>query len=96
MKILGLDEFLKLPNGTLYSEYKPTVCTGLFVKYDTITQPDEDPADFFCVSLIAECVNGEHPTTDNAMSRWAMFDYNAQFAVYESADIKTIRGQLNQ
>lgn len=51
MRIVNKQEFYKLPNGTLYSEYEPCIFTGLKIKNDTIFNGNE-PIDFFYEDLI--------------------------------------------
>lgn len=100
MKILKLDEFLKLPIGTIYCEYEGGACRGLFRKWETLRNDDEEPCDFFCSSLIAEFANrgindnGKNPILDGVCSRWAEFDHNKQFVVYEADDIAQLKSML--
>lgn len=90
MRIVSLEDFLNLPSGTIYSEYEPAVCTGLYRKGESLD------GDFFCSSLIAECLNGDHPTVDGVQSRWGRFAFSAQFVVYDQEDIETIRSLLSK
>lgn len=94
MKILNFDAFIQMPPGTIYSEYEPNYCRGLFRKGDNVPSHDGPIGDFFSASIEAECVNGDHPTVEHIESRWGLFDYNAQFAVYEPEDIATIKAML--
>lgn len=87
MKIVSLDEFLKLAAGTIYSEYVPCVCSGLHRKGDTVKSDSGPDCDFFEASVTAECWNGDHPEVRNIEGRWGLFDDHAQFAVYEQEDI---------
>jgi len=94
MKIMPLPEFLKLPAGTIYSDYEPTLCRGLNRKGNTIEYPGEEPIDFFYASLVAECLNGDAPTVDAIESRWGEFEHRALFAVYEPADLVVLKSML--
>jgi len=94
MKIVSLPEFLKLPAGTIYSDYEPDICRGLNRKGNTIKQPGEEPIDFFYASLVAECFNGAGPTVDVIESRWGEYEERAMFAVYEAADLEVLKAML--
>lgn len=107
MKIVTLQDFFKLPAGTIYSDYEPAICTGLFRKGDTCALENGEPFDFFYASVIAECYsesftleNDLAPTVDDIETRWGLYDGDAQFAVYEPADLEVMRkllfGTLNQ
>jgi len=89
MKIVNFDEFVELPAGTIYSDYEPAVCTGLFRKGDSIRGRD-----FYLSSLVADCWNGDLPTCDVIESRWALYEYDAEFAVYEDDDVVNLLQML--
>ncbi len=95
MKIFELMEFVKLPSGTLYSDIFEGIPTGLFRKCYTVPSPPEEgpPADFFTVSLIAQSEN-DGMILSGLQSRWALFDYDAKFLVYESNDVDLIRSLI--
>lgn len=93
MKLLSLEEFVKLPSGTIYSEYVPETCRGLFVKMDTIEHPEDGPpADFFLQQLLPD--DGCPPELNLTPRRWALFDFSAQFAVYDRNDLAEIARYL--
>ena len=106
MKIVTLQDFFKLPAGTIYSEYQPAICTdlfrkgetctGLFRKGDTCALENGEPFDFFYASVCAECYgeNDLAPTVDDIETRWGLYDGDAQFAVYEPADLEVMRKLL--
>ena len=89
MQIIAFREFCKLPDGTIFSYWKPSVTSGLYRRGEVIFDNNE-PIDFFETSLIAESYNCEFPVCDLIESRWGMFEYDQQFAVYERKDIATI------
>ena len=94
MKIVGFYEFCSLPAGTVFSYYEPCVITGLYRKGDTIAHDADGPSDFWESSIQAECINGDHPTVDDIESRWALYDRDAEFAVYEPEDIAKMKEML--
>jgi len=89
MKIVGFDEFCRLPVGTVFSYWKPCIVAGLYRRGEVISR-DGGPQDFFEASLIACSYNGDAPAVDLIESRWGMFDYDQQFLVYEAAEIEVI------
>lgn len=96
MKIVTLQDFFKLPAGTIYSDYDPAICTGLFRKGDTCALENGEPFDFFYASVGAQCYgeNDLAPTVDDIETRWGLYDGDAQFAVYEPADLEVMRRLL--
>jgi hypothetical protein len=96
VKIVTLQEFFKLPPGTIYSNYEPAICTGLFRKGDTCALDNGECFDFFYASVCAECYseNDLTPMVDDVETRWALYDEGAQFAVYEPADLAVMRKML--
>lgn len=90
MKIVSFDEFVKLPVGTIYSDYEPYAVMGLFRRLDIIRDDDDRPIDYFYSPLLAQSDNCEEPTIDHTPFRWGTFDYDAQFVVYEEADRKQL------
>lgn len=100
MKIVNLDEFLRLPPGTIYSAYEPCICRGLFRKDETCPPPDagEKPIDFYHEDLLADVMveGDEEPKvmTNTGKARWAEFDRDAQFAICEAEDLAFIVSRL--
>lgn len=101
MKIVTLQEFFKLPPGTIYSNYEPAICAGLFRKGDTCVLENGECFDFFYASACAQCYSEVFtrevdlaPTVDDIESRWGLYDGDAQFAVYEPADLAVMRKML--
>ena len=54
MKIINKKSFFELPNGTLYSKYKPCVFDGLFIKLETVRCSNGKAVDFCYKNLISE------------------------------------------
>ena len=54
MKIVNKKQFFELPNGVLYSKYKPCYFNGLYIKLDTLNDLNGEPIDFIYQDLIAE------------------------------------------
>lgn len=98
MKIVEFEEFVCLPEGTVYSEYEPTIATGLFVREKVILNNIGDPIDFFYKHLHVEFDDFEEgdikPAFQASGNRWGEFDYNAQFVIWESEDIERLIGHL--
>jgi len=94
MKIVNFDEFALMPEGTVYSDYRPVVCEGLYRKGKTIFRDATEPIDFFLSSFIADCWNGEHPDSNGDESRWGLFEWEASFVIYEKDDVKKLVDRL--
>jgi hypothetical protein len=101
MKILTFDEFAALPPGTLFSYYEPTICIGLYRKGETLlnsSSPGDNinlPFDYFETSLVPICWNGqEPPTLEGVETRWGEYEDGQLYAVFEPADIETLRSLL--
>jgi len=102
MIYLSLSEFLKLPAGTIYSDYQPEIvghyeppiCRGLYRKGNTIYREGVAPIDFFYASLIAKSINEAKPTIDTIEERWDEEKEWAMFAVYEESDLAVLRSML--
>ena len=100
MRVVGWKEFATLPEGTIFSYYKPRICEGLYRKCEMICRDKNDGSeakgaiDFYQCSLVPECLNGEPPTLDAYEQRWGMFDYSQQFAVFEEEDLSVLRELL--
>lgn len=95
MKIITFREFAEMNEGTIFSYFKPMICEGLYRKGKTICH-DGIPIDYFEESLVADCWNGEHPTVGDSLTRWGIFEYEQQYAVYEVNDIEAIISLLKE
>lgn len=94
MKIVNWPEFAALPPGTIFSAYEEAICRGLYRKEDTILI-DGTPRDFVFASLVPNCWNGDAPTVDiTDTARWAEFNYDQRFVVFEPADVAMLKRML--
>lgn len=96
MKIVGLQELGALPEGTIYSDYEPAIVEGLYRFHSPIRHEAGGKVnDFFYTNLIAIVdlqQRHEQPETAglclaDALTRWGLFEDDAQFLVYEAADL---------
>jgi hypothetical protein len=110
MRIVNKQEFYKLPNGTLYSEYEPCVFTGLKIKKDTIFDGG-NPIDFFYQDLIGNiaanssgdfvdildrCENdkSEFNLDFECFSQEARYKNDALYAVYNTDEILALSNKI--
>jgi len=108
MKIINREEFLKLPSGTLFSEYKPCSFYGLLIKYDSCGYNDyyeneligniemNSSEDFIDKLVIAEKERTSLKLDFDICGRNGMYDDNQLYAVYEKEDIKGLINVLKQ
>lgn len=97
MRIVTWDEFVKLPNGTVFSYWVPSCPEGLYVRGDTIMDYDTlEVRDFYKFSLIGDYFDEGGGHLDFDYSRDGMYDYEQQFLVYDAADVATITKVLNE
>ena len=88
MKIVSYDEFLKLPNGTVFSNWTPCIVSELYVKRDTLTNEENELIDFYYEDVIGFSINGEDPKFERAVSRDGCFDHSSMYAIYEKSEVK--------
>ena len=110
MKIVDLQTFLSLPEGTVYSRYQPCIFTGLEVKasapgdmdhdwcYDDLIIPidADDSGDFSAKCSIAEAGVSVALDFYNSTSRDGMFDDEALFAVMEPDEVRALIAKLEK
>ena len=107
MKIVTLQEFMALPEGTLFMKYEPCVFEDLQVKGETwerdfistnITyQPDCTGSDDFADKLYLAQGTGESILMDfDSMRRDGCFDKAQLFAVYDRRDIEMLQDKLKR
>ena len=107
MKIINRKQFMKMPEGTLFSYYEPCSFTGLHIKD---TGYDKDNPDFSMSDLIGAVQNdssedfqkkcelmeyGESMPVDFEFSgREGLFDEKLLYAVYEKEDVEKLINRL--
>lgn len=108
MRIVNKDEFMKLPDGTIYSLYKPCFFTGLFRKGENCNAEDyyemslignvkcESSVDMAEILLAKEADSTSFELEFDCEGRNGMFESEQLYAIYESKDIsgliKTLEG----
>lgn len=112
MRIVNKQEFYKLPNGTLYSEYRPCYFSGLQIKNETIFDGDR-PVDFFYEDLIGnvdadssgdffdilekcEKDKSEFNLDFDCGSRDGLYEEDALYAVYNTDEIIALSNKISQ
>jgi len=95
MKIVSFEEFLKLPTGTVYQEWKPHIMGEVCIKQDSTNLK----SDFFYSNItIQPSLPGEDQDAickfdffgfvhDDTISRWGMFDEEQLFLLYDDIDV---------
>lgn len=96
MKIVTREEFLKLPEGTLYSKYQPCVADEIHIKGETwmgdfCCVDISNSASFLSSSDVSEPVNLETPYRDGCA-----LDKDQLFAVWELDDLKALAQVVNR
>lgn len=103
MKVISKKEFYELPEGKVYSNYRPICIDGLMIKVDTIFH-DGEAGDFNFQNLIGNIeAEGSEDYVDKLFDstekgtdlkldfavyeRDGMFEDNAQYVVYSKADL---------
>ena len=98
MRIIGLDEFLAMPSGTLFAKYDPMAFGSLQIKGDNdFTHPDFSAKELLWVDcdstgdMVDKLMAGEKGAPVkldfDAYGRDGMFDRKQLFAVLEKDDI---------
>lgn len=99
MKIINLEQFKKMPTGTIFTKYKPCTFSGLMV----LTGHSETTIDFYYVSLIENIDSDDpgdfvnkceemqkgisHKLDFECTAKDGMFSENQLFAIYEKQDV---------
>jgi len=105
MIIVDFDKFIKMPEGTVYSFYNEQTFTGLYIKVDTISNtdwwykelvvnPDSNFIDGYITSFSELEKGNSVPIDTELLHRDGMFDYDREFAIYETEDIKQLITEL--
>ncbi|WP_024647747.1 hypothetical protein [Pseudomonas syringae] len=108
MRIIGLDEFLKMPIGTVFAKYEPCVFEELMIKaetlpeikdfcYQSIIQIDIGQSGDCYEALLGSEKTGKAVGMDLALQgRDGCFDENQLFAVYDRSDVELLIQRLQQ
>ena len=107
MKIINKDEFLKLPEGTLYCEYEPCFLSSPLIKgencghddyYESeITDIDFDSTgDMFDKYEEMEKEGKSYPLELHCYGRNAMFNDKQLFIIYEKTDVESLINKLTE
>jgi hypothetical protein len=107
MKIVTLEKFRKLPQGTLFMKYQPCVFDNLNAKGETWDGDflyENVTCEIHCTGDddFANRLNSAQETDEsllmdfNATDRDGCFDEDQLFAVYDKRDIEMLIGKLNR
>lgn len=106
MRVCKLQEILRQPVGTVFSSFDPRVVEGLFVKESSLPDDEGKLIDFFHRRLLAEPVplsfyrrddddtKTEFRPIGESSGRWANYDNEELFIIYEEADLVAIRNAI--
>lgn len=107
MKVCTFGQFAALPSGTIFSYWTPQVADGLYWKGETLYQDDEktDPFDYYEMELFPtpkahweKRYLGEEGDPVFALTecRWALYEFDRLYAVYEKDDVERLIGVLQE
>ena len=107
MKIVNLEEFRKLPVGTLFMNYEPCIFGDLcakgetwecdFLMEDITHEIDANDCGDFSQKLHEAEEKGTSVVMDfDCTSRDGMFNKNQLFAIYEKVDIEMLQDKLKR
>ena len=106
MRILTKQQFLKLPAGTIFSEYEPCIFRGLKVKGESLEEisdfteagligrPESTDSDDFMRMCEKMEKGGNVPLEVDAFGREGYFDDGMFYAVLDREDTEKIIGVL--
>lgn len=109
MRIVGLDEFLRMPEGTVFAKYSPCVFEDLQIKGDTLGEIRDFTAASLSVPHMAgadgsnsefeildriEADGTDHPVELNLYGRDGCFEPAQLFAVWSDADVALLIARL--
>lgn len=99
MKIINRKQFLKAPEGTIYSEFKPCIIDGLYIKnesldndwyyQDLISSIDCNDSGEYADKLFKSKNNPEYELRQdyNVSQRDGLFDEEQLFLIYDKDDV---------
>lgn len=99
MRIVNLEEFRKMPSGTIYRKYEPCSFGDICVKHDTweydflyqdlIDFESDDSGDY--VNMCEKMVSGDSVAISfDTVSRDGLFEKNQMFLILEKEDVKSL------
>lgn len=107
MRIVNLEQFLKLPDGTMFSKYEPCIFSGLMIKKGSIIEASDffyinlidtveanDSGDFVSILTKAETEQTSFKLAFNCIERDGLFNKDQLFAVYEKQDVMVLINTL--
>lgn len=94
MKTVTARELAEMPEGVIYTYFSPMIAEGLYRKGETLRRDDGSALDFYQSSLLPSCDFCSDPVplmqVAEYEARWGMYDWDAQFLVYEDAEIHRV------
>lgn len=99
MKLLSWSEMMKMPQGTIYQEFKPMILGEVMIFGGPLPSAS-DPVDYveapLCPSARITGSPGDSIAYPIGFGRNGMFDRTVSFLVWERADAERIAGWLLQ
>ena len=100
MPILNFDNFVKLPEGAIFSYFEPVMATGFYVKGETLYHEGQ-PIDYFESNLIAHESWTRNRSefalrVDDTPGRWCTYIYDQLYYVYDKADMQLIQSYIQK
>ncbi len=98
MKLVNWDEFVKLPNGTMF-QYKGEGNNNIYIRHDVIEADlhSSGVIDFYKQPIgFIEDIIDETFDLEWGIVRDGLFEYDRQFIVYEREDVKTLIKQISE
>jgi len=108
MRIVGLDEFLLLPAGTVFAKYRPQIFGELCVKGDSIHESRDflyrslweplarNSGELCDVLTAAEERGAEVEIDTDCWQRDGLYEYGQLFAVFSQEEVRQIAFSLVQ
>jgi len=107
MKIVNLEVFRSLPDGTVFSKYNPCIIDGLRIKVETwecdflyqdlVANIDADSTEDFMEKLFLTEEKGAAMRLDfDCSERDGLYETDQLFAIYEKEDVEGLIARLQQ
>jgi len=106
MRIVGLDDFLLLPAGTVFAKYRPQIFGELCVKGDSISESSDffyrpiwepyaySSGELHDVLVAAEGRKAEVQIDTDCWQRDGLYEYDQLFAVFSGDEVAKIAESL--